>query len=631
LLQAPKNRIIHGSKLYGEPNLMMRNLRENTGVILWILVGAFVATIVFSWGMGGFQDSASTAGTTVATINGEDLDIRFYEQLVENRLRSDSGERADAQQTSAARRSSWNDMVHLTLEKQLIADLDLQISAAEISDRVLFFPPEWVTKDSTFLTAGSFDTLKWHDMLRTPAMQSFLMQLETSLSNSIPHEKLRARMQASAIPSLAELRDDFVQKNQTVSADYLLFAYAEHELAEDAISEADVAAYHKTHGDDFAKPEQRVIEYVQITVEASHEDSLDALDQIAYLQRQLEKGEDFADLASTYSMDESNADKGGDLGWFASGQMVPAFEEAAFSASIGELVGPIATRFGWHLILVNGHESRENAQGEMVDQVQAQHILVKLEISSMTYADRRAVADALYEDVSGGQDFAVLASERNLKLVEGKPTGAAGSLPGLGRTQRASDLIFAAEQGEMLKPVYRDGKGWFVLRIKEILSAGTMSLADCEKDIRAKLGRIEKEALALEAAMTFVAAHPDLGTLSADLEEDCVKFGHLEQPIKVNQYIRGDVGRDLAFTTTAFAMTAGEISDPIVGEKGVYIVATLEKDEEATLLTRFEEESDTRLNDAITQLRGSAYMTWAGVAKEASNIEDNRSLFGFDY
>ncbi|MCL2317516.1 MAG: peptidylprolyl isomerase [Methanomassiliicoccaceae archaeon] len=68
------------------------------------------------------------------------------------------------------------------------------------------------------------------------------------------------------------------------------------------------------------------------------------------IKEQIMKGKKFADAAKVSSCPSGKS--GGDLGWFGRGQMVPPFENAAFNAKKGDLVGPIKTEFGWHLILI---------------------------------------------------------------------------------------------------------------------------------------------------------------------------------------------------------------------------------------------------------------------------------------
>ncbi len=106
------------------------------------------------------------------------------------------------------------------------------------------------------------------------------------------------------------------------------------------------------------------------------------------LLAQLTESEDrFALLAQNFSLDIGAAEKGGDLGWFSKGKMVPEFEEAAFSTPAGEIAGPVETQFGWHVILV--HETSEDPE----PQVWASHILVETE------EEAQAIVTLLDEDI----------------------------------------------------------------------------------------------------------------------------------------------------------------------------------------------------------------------------------------
>lgn len=82
----------------------------------------------------------------------------------------------------------------------------------------------------------------------------------------------------------------------------------------------------------------------------------EALAKAQDLRKRLAAGEDFAKLATAESDDSTAAAKGGSLGSFSHGQMVPAFEQAAFSLPVRQISEPVKTQFGYHLIRVEGHE-----------------------------------------------------------------------------------------------------------------------------------------------------------------------------------------------------------------------------------------------------------------------------------
>jgi len=91
------------------------------------------------------------------------------------------------------------------------------------------------------------------------------------------------------------------------------------------------------------------------------------------VKKQLKDGADFAKLAKQYSQDPGSAQKGGDLGCLGKGETVPTFEEAAFGAKEGEIVGPVKTQFGYHLLEVTKTKPKQTRSlSEVEPQIRSQ-------------------------------------------------------------------------------------------------------------------------------------------------------------------------------------------------------------------------------------------------------------------
>ena len=78
---------------------------------------------------------------------------------------------------------------------------------------------------------------------------------------------------------------------------------------------------------------------------------VDSEEQCQSLKNEIEGGADFADLAKQHSSCPSGQ-RGGDLGEFGPGMMVPEFDKVVFSADVGSVQGPVKTQFGYHLLEV---------------------------------------------------------------------------------------------------------------------------------------------------------------------------------------------------------------------------------------------------------------------------------------
>ncbi len=120
------------------------------------------------------------------------------------------------------------------------------------------------------------------------------------------------------------------------------------------VTDAQIKQYFDKNHAAFDKPEQVKARHILVP----------DLKTAEKVEGDLKSGKDFAAEAKQYSMDPGSKDKGGDLGEFRRGQMVPAFDKAAFSLPVGQVSQPVKSPFGYHIIQV---ESRDPGQKATLD------------------------------------------------------------------------------------------------------------------------------------------------------------------------------------------------------------------------------------------------------------------------
>jgi peptidyl-prolyl cis-trans isomerase SurA len=159
------------------------------------------------------------------------------------------------------------------------------------------------------------------------------------------------------------------------------------------VSEEEIQAWYEENLAGQTRPASLGFEQLVIEPTASQEARDSARTEAERALAELRAGEDFAVVARRYSDDLSNREQGGDLGWVRRSQLVPAFAQSAWAARTGTPIGPVYTRFGYHIIKV------ENVRG---GERKISHILIRPEMGSTDTGVARETAVAVADSIRDG-------------------------------------------------------------------------------------------------------------------------------------------------------------------------------------------------------------------------------------
>lgn len=218
-------------------------------------------------------------------------------------------------------------------------------------------------------------------------------------------EAFQRELRESQWGSLAAYRADLMdRKRRELLGEAFLQAHRD-EIQPGPVSEKDVREFWDANRENPVvgrRPETVRFEEIPVMLEADAAARDSARARAEAVLDELRTGRDFDAVARQNSDDPGTREQGGDLGWFGRGRMVPSFEEAAFDAALGELVGPVESPFGYHVLQVIDRRA---------DEVRARHILLAFE---RTDADRRRArqrAEELRDRILAGAEVDSLQAE----------------------------------------------------------------------------------------------------------------------------------------------------------------------------------------------------------------------------
>jgi peptidyl-prolyl cis-trans isomerase SurA len=261
-----------------------------------------------------------------------------------------------------------------------------------------------------------------------------------NVKSEFTEEEFQAQLQAEGL-SESQLKKKY---REQIKNQMMIDRLVSYKLSRVSVSTREVKDFFNTYKDSIPdQPEAAKLSHVLLEITASQQtlDSLQSKGQeILKLARQ---GKDFAQLAAAYS-DDPTAKEGGDLGFFARGDMIPKFEEVAFALQPGEISDMVRTEFGYHII------KAEESKG---DRIRARHILLLVRPSREDTLRAETLADSLYGQLLEGADFTQLAKEFSADEESKKMGGELGWYPVEQMTPEFRQGVKTLEIGQISPPL----------------------------------------------------------------------------------------------------------------------------------------------------------------------------------
>ncbi|HMN68799.1 MAG TPA: SurA N-terminal domain-containing protein [Bdellovibrionales bacterium] len=427
----------------------------------WVAYALFGAIIVVFalWGVNSDQ-YGQTSGGVAAVVNESTISLAEYRNRVENaeqnaRMRFD-------QFPETQKRALLTELRRRTLEEMIQGELLFQaadrrgvIAAnSEVRDYILEIP---------FLQEnGRFVRDRYRGFLQQMGLST--NDFERQVRKQIVTQKLQELFVGSAMPSREELKRSRALSEQKVN---LRFVRLTDEDLGRLVAPAKVTAFKSTNGADiekyyadnkieFTKPEKFKAKHILIRYGDMRTEA-DAEKRIHELAKDLTSA-NFSAIAAKNSEDPGSKAKGGDLGEFERGRMVPEFEQAAAALKDGEISKPVKTSFGYHIIYLEKKTPAGQAPIAQVENEIARKLLVRKEGKELLGDLKKAVESGDRRELDTQMKKANLAWRETGEFDLSAP-----SIPQIGEAPDVLNAILKRNRAQGLIPELINDRDGYVL------------------------------------------------------------------------------------------------------------------------------------------------------------------------
>jgi len=551
---------------------MIQSMRKNAAIIMWVVIVAFVATIVFAWGMD--LSSHNRVKDSVGKVNGKDITLHYFEKLVnlerEKQREQYQGADVPAYQSRLVPRQVWEQEVSRILLKEIFAKMKIGASADEIFEFLKKNPPREVYSAKQFQTNNAFDSTKFIAFLNNPAIydNEGIQNLEGRIRDfNVPIQSLQVLLSMSAFPSQSEIAYEYKVQHEKCVFEYA--CASSRKFAPDPVSDVKIEDYYKAHQDSFATDEQADLYFVKVRKAATASDDKATYDEMTALQKKINNNDStFAEQARVESDDEGSNAQGGDLGWIKKGAMVPKFDSVAFSITPKVVSSPVRTQFGYHLIFV---EDRQTKDG--VVQAKVRHILRKVMPTGETIDRLSAMADSLHAKIVAEGVKAIVAKD-TMVIVDSTGLFKRGDMiPKMGYVSGAGVFTFQHDAKE-ISDLLESDEGYFIVQVKQRYKKGVLPLSVVKQRIVAALSLESQKAKAKAYFDNLLQKITDKNAVALYSKTDSMIMSGQTDSVTKASYIPG-VGMNNQAVAAAFALPVGKVSPVIEAAGNFYVVKPL--------------------------------------------------------